>query len=319
MRYFLSLVFAFLSSISIANPIKNIVVFGDSLSDNGNLYELMHHSIPKSPPYYDGRFTDGLVWIEQLAEKYFPNHRAQHLQDYAFGAAGVLIEDEDDDDVLTLRSEVKTYLTAHNDQADPDTLFFIWIGGNNYLGNPENVDETVNDVITGINIDVQRLIKHGARHFMIMGLPDLGKTPAAKDQEDEADLTKYSMLHNMRLTHLFEELKSSHPDVQWLYFDTNQIFLDIFANPGNYNISDTTNSCFDSLIQTHTKSSVISIAQGVSRQAIQIKNEQPNHELQNCDGYLFFDQVHPTKQVHEIAAHYVHALLEQEHVVFEND
>ncbi len=39
-------------------PLHNIVVFGDSLSDNGNLYEIMKHQLPQSPPYFEGRFSN---------------------------------------------------------------------------------------------------------------------------------------------------------------------------------------------------------------------------------------------------------------------
>ena len=34
---------------SVWQPLKNIVILGDSLSDTGNLYDYMHHEIPKSP------------------------------------------------------------------------------------------------------------------------------------------------------------------------------------------------------------------------------------------------------------------------------
>ena len=54
------------SGIVAATPLQNIVVFGDSLSDNGNLYEIMKHQLPQSPPYYKGRFSNGPVWVEHL-------------------------------------------------------------------------------------------------------------------------------------------------------------------------------------------------------------------------------------------------------------
>ncbi|HDV5785644.1 TPA: hypothetical protein RJD83_002616 [Legionella pneumophila] len=43
---------------------KNIVVFGDGLSDNGNLYAYTNHRRPASPAYYNGRFSNGPVWVE---------------------------------------------------------------------------------------------------------------------------------------------------------------------------------------------------------------------------------------------------------------
>ncbi|KAJ9075883.1 hypothetical protein DSO57_1031478 [Entomophthora muscae] len=47
---------------------KAIYAFGDSISDNGNLYELMGHKTPNDKMYYKGRFSNGPVWIEYVAE-----------------------------------------------------------------------------------------------------------------------------------------------------------------------------------------------------------------------------------------------------------
>ena len=76
-------------SVVFASPLKNVVMFGDSLSDNGNLYEYMQRQLPQSPPYYEGRFADGPVWVERLVELYFPDDAPVHLLDYAFGGAGI--------------------------------------------------------------------------------------------------------------------------------------------------------------------------------------------------------------------------------------
>ena len=91
-----------LSSIVFANPLKNIVIFGDSLSDNGNLYAYMKHQLPVSPPYYNGRFTNGPVWVERLASSYFSGDQS-HLLDYAYGGAGVSNDPEDDEVLFTLK------------------------------------------------------------------------------------------------------------------------------------------------------------------------------------------------------------------------
>ena len=51
----------------VAAPITDLYVFGDSLSDTGNLFALTFGIEPPSPPYFDGRFSDGPVWVETLA------------------------------------------------------------------------------------------------------------------------------------------------------------------------------------------------------------------------------------------------------------
>jgi hypothetical protein len=58
---------------------SRLVVFGDSLSDNGNLFELIGQPLP---PYWDGRSSNGPTYAEQLAQLlHVP------LDDLAFGGA----------------------------------------------------------------------------------------------------------------------------------------------------------------------------------------------------------------------------------------
>jgi phospholipase/lecithinase/hemolysin len=63
------------SSLAAPVQIDHMVIFGDSLSDNGNLYSILH--LPAPPTYALGRSTDGPatypapaisgMWEEQLA------------------------------------------------------------------------------------------------------------------------------------------------------------------------------------------------------------------------------------------------------------
>src|SRR5580698_7941700 len=53
-----------MTSTAFASSFSSVVVYGDSLSDNGNLYSLIGYP---PPPYYNGRFSNGPVAAEQLA------------------------------------------------------------------------------------------------------------------------------------------------------------------------------------------------------------------------------------------------------------
>jgi outer membrane lipase/esterase len=59
--------FVCLTSAAIADPndYNRVIAFGDSLSDNGNLFK--NTGQPPSPPYYNGRFSNGPTWIELLS------------------------------------------------------------------------------------------------------------------------------------------------------------------------------------------------------------------------------------------------------------
>src|SRR4051812_8541313 len=64
-----------------AGQFTKLVVLGDSLSDTGNLFAATGGAIPPSP-YYLGRFSNGPVWVEYLAEAL-----DVPFEDYAYGGA----------------------------------------------------------------------------------------------------------------------------------------------------------------------------------------------------------------------------------------
>ena len=49
-----------------ASAYSQLYVFGDSLSDTGNLFAATGGTNP-IPPYFNGRFSNGPVWVETLA------------------------------------------------------------------------------------------------------------------------------------------------------------------------------------------------------------------------------------------------------------
>ncbi len=55
---------ALLSSLALAGPLTYLVVYGDSLSDNGNLYGATGQP---PPPYWNGRVSNGPVAAEIMA------------------------------------------------------------------------------------------------------------------------------------------------------------------------------------------------------------------------------------------------------------
>src|SRR4051812_23986271 len=63
-----ALVLSVLAPVALAQnrPFTSQYSFGDSLSDNGNLYALTSRTQPASPPYYQGRFSNGPTFVELL-------------------------------------------------------------------------------------------------------------------------------------------------------------------------------------------------------------------------------------------------------------
>lgn len=302
----------FFSAMTSATSLNKLVVFGDSLSDNGNLYEYMKRELPLSPPYYKGRFTNGPVWVELLMEKYYSKKEAPtHLLDYAFGGAGVAENDNTDtdpDDVLfTLNREIDSYLLSHNDKADDSSLYIVWIGANNYLAAPEDIDKTVSTVTDGIKHELQRLVQKGAKHIMVVNLPDLGKTPAARDFDSVDLLTALSLKHNETLKNIVSELEENTPSVHWFYFNINVLIDDMMGSPEHFGITNMVDTCYEEMVSQPSERSVLKMVSSVKSRA----------NVDACTGYLFFDPVHPSEPAHVEMANRTKKMLDDVGITFD--
>ncbi|KAJ2667887.1 hypothetical protein GGH99_006550, partial [Coemansia sp. RSA 1285] len=60
---------------------RSLYIFGDSLSDTGRLHTMTFGLVPPEP-YWEGRFSNGPLWIEYLALL-----QGLQLEDYAVGAS----------------------------------------------------------------------------------------------------------------------------------------------------------------------------------------------------------------------------------------
>lgn len=307
MRLFFAIFALFFYCMTSFAALNKLVVFGDSLSDNGNLYEYMKQQLPLSPPYFQGRFTNGPVWVELLVQSYYPEHANEHLFDYAFGGAGVMEGDDVDEDLFTLRREMDSYFLAHQDKADANAMYIVWIGSNNYLAMPDNLDQTITEVTKGIQHGLQRLAEKGAKHILVVNLPDLGKIPAARDFDSVDMLTYLAKNHNEIISHTLEEYKKAYPDVQWLFFDVDQFFTDIMADPASFGITNLYGTCYEEMIASGETRSILKMVSTV----------RPKEKKDACDGYLFFDPVHPAKTAHEHMALRTKNLFDQSGVTFE--
>lgn len=282
--------------LSAAN-VNKVVVFGDSLSDNGNLFHYMKEQLPMSPPYYEGRFSNGPVWIELLVNSSFAHDKKSHLLDYAFGGAGV---SEDPDNLFSLHKQVDSYLLTHNDKAESDSLFAVWIGSNNYLALPEDEANTVKEVNDGISKELQRLVDHGAKYILVANLPDLGHVPAAKDFDEPELLSRLSKAHNEELERHMGDLKVKNPSIEWVFFDVYTEVNDMMNYPGSFGFTNVTDTCYEAAAQEPSHKMALRIAAAV----------QSKYTANACDGYLFFDPVHPSIIAHKIMAKRTREMLE---------
>lgn len=318
-----------------------IVSFGDSLSDNGNLYHYLAHIIPKSPPYYKGHFSNGSVWVETLYQDYFPNGKSEKFLNYSVGGAGAVLSYKENLP-YTLTAEVEDYLYLHHYTNKDKSLFIIWVGANNYLNAPTNVDAITSSVVNAIGDNIKTLVDRGAVMFLVVNLPDMGKTPEASKENHQELLTELTVKHNQKLLDKYNELKEEYPNVNFAYFDVYSLFNQLMSAPQQFSITNIKDPCYeggyvsavalmakspahlDSYLTQQAKQQNITLSEQ-TKEAI-LNNPALNEALivsyQNhlehrlaaaspsCTGYLFWDHVHPTTTTHQFIAQFARSAID---------
>ncbi|KAF1005674.1 MAG: Lipase 1 [Luteibacter sp.] len=267
-----------------ADGYQQVVSFGDSLSDNGNL------SILSQSPVVT-RFTTnpGTVAVENIA-KYFNLQLTPSLQggtDYAFGGARAAIANP----VPATSAQIQQYLTANGGKANPNALYTMWIGANDLLAaaqNPATAQVTVATAASNEVAQIKALQAAGAKTIVVFNLPDVGKTPAALSQGAAASsgLTQLAQVYNGILS---GGLASSQRGI--VPIDTYSLLNEVIANPSAYGFSNvTTPAC--------TTASSISCSPNTLR--------DPNA----ANTYLFADGIHPTTAAHALLGQYAVSIIE---------
>jgi len=173
--------------------IKDIYVFGDSLSDNGNLFTASGGLAPPSPPYFDGRFSNGPVWVEYLNDM-LP--RAD-LHDFAYG--GAFSNSGNSNGLFPgVLDQVSNFVDTPS-SLKPRDLCIVWSGANNYIFEPFST--VPSDIVADVSDAIDLLAVAGCQSFLIPNLPNIGETPFGMSfgPEFQALLTARIAAHNDEL------------------------------------------------------------------------------------------------------------------------
>lgn len=332
----------FFSTLSFANNkhFDTMVIFGDSMSDNGNLYRYLWYQLPVSPPYYEGHFSNGPVWVEQLYNTYYPGEDDQEgFQDYAVGGAGAVLSLKAKLP-YTLGIEISNYLYWHTYGKKETTLYTIWIGANNYLNAPKNVESITESVADAIGDAVERLIDNGGNKFLVVNMPNLAQVPYAEQSSNPFILASLVQAHNDKLATKVKELQMKYSEATIVYFDIYSFFNQALNHPGDYGITNTTEACYlggytdwlrsikpnDDNLQTYLQQmdprfdeqqwEIIKNNPQLKEAAIagymyQLLPKTKHDDELNCDAYVFWDTVHPTTKVHYFIAQKARELLDE--------
>ena len=307
---------------------SNIYAFGDSLLDTGNLFNAttsaqeLFASLgvdipvqPPSPPYFEGRFSNGELWIDRLADEFdvdltpatelsvvslgsevfssvtiiegnpavspFLNgNTANQSVNFAYGSAstGANGTGELGSFIPGMKQQVDFFvkdLLQANQEADPNALYVLWGGSNDYIGSNADPEQVVNN----IESEVESLYDSGAREFLVVNLPDLGAIPEADNPElavSSEELTQLSDTHNSLLDSSVEELEDILTGAKVTVLDVNSLFDDVVANPEEFGFTNVTEPFLDPVTFTPMGA--------------------------NPDEYLFYDSFHPTEAAHALVS-----------------
>lgn len=164
-------------------PFSDFITFGDSTVDVGNVSLATEGTTPPSPPYFNGRFSNGPLINEILAQEIGLSASTPSLaggNNYAFG--GSELGADDDGVEPSVGEQINSYLAE--DTPTTTDLFFISAGSNNIVsdldGTPAeilaNIPQT-DEVLADLTEHITTLAGAGAKNFIISNLTFFGSTP----------------------------------------------------------------------------------------------------------------------------------------------
>lgn len=304
---------------------EQFVVFGDSLSDPGNFFQLFGEQeiqpfeVPGAPaaPYAIGghHFSNGETWIEQLSRRLgtqgsgSPATMAPGMfTNYAIGrsrARNELLNGVFDAEGLS--SQVDRFLEDHASIAPAEATYVVWIGSNDtsdaivaslQAGDPSLTNQIISLAVGNIAAEIKRLHDQGARDFLIPNVPNLANTPVfrriavsacggspACEQYVLWVVSQISAGFNGAMSLALAQV-SLLPDISIRTVDVSGFLAEVIADPQTYGLQNATESC---------------TTPGTVSQAL----------CQNPAEYLFWDGLHPTRAGHKLLADYFAAQIAQ--------
>jgi outer membrane lipase/esterase len=281
------------STAASATDFSKVVVFGDSLSDAGNL------SLSEGSPT-PMRFTTnpGETSAELVAAGLGDPIQASLLggTDYAFGGAGVV---QGVAPVPTLPQQFQMYLAANGGHADANALYQVWGGANDIFYLTSTTTDTnvlaagtVNAAKTELGL-LGQMQGSGARYVVVYNLPNIGATPEATagGAAASAGATQLSVLFNGTLSSGLAQLSNAGLNI--IPVNTYGLINEVIANPSAYGFSNVT-------APACTGGDGSSVECGPQGSGATVTYAPGTDQT-----YLFADGVHPTTAAHKMLSEVV--------------
>lgn len=273
-----------MASAASAQTYNRLVVFGDSLSDNGNLYAATGNTQPTSPPYFQGRFSNGPVFTELLgfnAGRSAAGAPRTGSINYAYGGART------DSSAFPpgMRNQLLQYTSGGGTFGATD-LVSILGGANNIFQavpaasvspNPTGAIQPVAlAAAADINFIVNSVATAGAGTILVSNLPNLALTPQFNQGAGApaAPLADYAGTQfNGALLSGLMTTAAARPGTNIILMDLYKIGTTLANNPGAFGLTNVKDACFNGVTVCATPGT-----------------------------YLYWDSVHPTAAGHQLLA-----------------
>jgi phospholipase/lecithinase/hemolysin len=248
----------------------------------------------------DGHFTNGNVWVQDLSQSLGLGPLTASLiggNDYAYGSASsgtTPVNVASQVDLTGPTGQVSQFLAAHpNPSSNASALYTIWIGSNDVseilASHPSNQAAATDIAAVVANIDsaINTLASAGAKDFLILTVPDVGKTPDAisAGPATQAALSTLSGDLDEALVYGVPSLLPSLGQVgaadgiDISVLDTYSLIDELVADPAAGGFTDVTDPCVTGSV-----------------------NYVGGTACANPDQYLFWDGEHPTAAGHALVA-----------------
>lgn len=281
-----------------ASSFSDLIVFGDSISDGGNVAaylstlgpgapgptqnsDITGNSFIAGPPSVFGVYSNGPVWSQQVAVKLGVSGLPSALGGTNFAVGGAETRQEIPDPAVgnvaspSLVTQAHLFLSSLSPgaSAPSQALYVVQGGGNNIIRLLTDPNTTPLDIsneakayasdIVGI---VDELKSAGAQHIIVWNVPDAGLVPFATASGASAAATFAASLFNAALT---LGLSTEGPDVK--IFDTFGAFDAFASDPAKFGLTNVADAC-------------------------------GNNALGCGSNPLFWDGIHPTAYGHQLLA-----------------
>jgi phospholipase/lecithinase/hemolysin len=306
-------------------PISQLVVFGDSLSDTGNILALTSSPLgavigftprPTSPSYLNGQFTNGPGGNAGLTATAYTNgvwHRtlAQSLgvplaapsglnattpagNNFAWGGAQATGGSAF---IPSVSTQVTRYINGRASVPN-DPLYIFWGGGNDLMNAATATSATEAGVYaardtalaamrSSIEGLIARLDQTKPMQILWPNLPSLDRTPqgAALAPVLRLALWQASLDFAMQQQDIINQLSTQYPRLSLLKLDVYTLFNQVLDTPNAFGLTNTV----DPILNTTSFASP-----GPFNPTL---NVDPST---NPDRYVFWDSLHPTSRVHHL-------------------